>query len=105
MGLTPTGIGSPDLPTRSKSLYRLSYPCPSGYFAHMKNVEATQQRQSVSANHTYVTMKGDTVMRFGGGGEKTEIFIRISALLNKLLFSCQMSLSGRKERFSGFHAL
>ena len=26
--LAPTGIRSPDLPARSESLYRLSYPCP-----------------------------------------------------------------------------
>jgi hypothetical protein len=28
VGLTPTGIRSPDRPARSESLYRLSYPGP-----------------------------------------------------------------------------
>jgi hypothetical protein len=32
--LAPTGIRSPDLPARSESLYRLSYPGP-----HSKHVE------------------------------------------------------------------
>jgi hypothetical protein len=102
VGLAQTGFGSPDLPARSGSQYRLSYPGPLRTFAHMRTVNATQQRQSVSAHHTYLTMKGDSVMRFGGG---TEIFIRISAELNTILFGCQKTLSGRKERFLEFHAL
>ena len=69
---------------------------------HIWKCKATQQRQIVSAHHTCLTMKGDNVMRFGGGNE---IFIRVSAELNTLLFGCQMMLSRRKERFSGFHAL
>ena len=34
----PTGIRSPDLPTRSKSLYRLSYPGPHTRLVHWWNI-------------------------------------------------------------------
>jgi len=66
-----TGFGSSDLPARSESLYRLSYPGPLRTFT--KNVKATQQRQSVSAHHTNLAMKGDTVIRFSGGGKIRDI--------------------------------
>jgi hypothetical protein len=36
--LSPTGIRSPDRPARSKSLYRLSYPCPSSQQKSMVTV-------------------------------------------------------------------
>jgi hypothetical protein len=44
--LVLTGIGSPDLPARSESLYRLSYPGPTldevakRYLFHLSEIEA-----------------------------------------------------------------
>jgi hypothetical protein len=39
----PTGIRSPDRPARSESLYRLSYPGPSGIFVYVTQRDGPHQ--------------------------------------------------------------
>jgi hypothetical protein len=47
----PTGIRSPDLPARSQSLYRLSYPSPSVSRGGNYTVHTTASRRSRRVNY------------------------------------------------------
>ena len=55
--LAPTGIRSPDLPARSESLYRLSYPDPQGceglwlFFEAKKGPRAKRFGKHCSVRH------------------------------------------------------
>jgi hypothetical protein len=48
----PTEIPSPDLPARSKSLYRLSYPGPSYKFSHRQKRSAPKRMTLDLLNRT-----------------------------------------------------